>query len=233
VIDFRAMRILAVETATLAGSAALLEDGQVIGETSLEIPVTHSERLMAMVDRLLQECGRDIEKMDALAVSIGPGSFTGLRVGIATIKGLALTLGLPVAPVPTLDALASNLPFADATVCPLLDARKGEVYCSLYRWREDRMERLWDYLALPPQAVAERLAPPVIVIGDGVPACQPFLSQLGPGVRVAPASHSAPSAAVVGLLGGAAFAAGHAVAGDALQPLYLRPSEAELKARHR
>src|SRR5262249_50024699 len=118
----RAMRILAVETATLAGSAALLEDGQVIGATSLEIPVTHSERLMAMVDRLLHECARDIEKMDALAVSIGPGSFTGLRVGIATVKGLALTLGFPVAPVPTLDPLASNLPFADATVCPLLAA---------------------------------------------------------------------------------------------------------------
>ena len=227
----RAMRILAVETATLAGSAALIEDGQVIGATSLEIPVTHSERLMAMVDRLLQECGRDIEKMDALAVSIGPGSFTGLRVGIATIKGLALTLGLPVAPVPTLDALASNLPFADSVVCPLLDARKGEVYCSLYRWREDRMERLSEYLALPPQSLAERLTPPVIVIGDGVPACRPFLAHLGRGVREAPASHSAPAAAVVGLLGGTILASGHAVAGDALQPLYLRPSEAELKAR--
>jgi len=225
------MRILAVETATLAGSAALLEDGQVIGATSLEIPVTHSERLMAMVDRLLHECARDIEKMDALAVSIGPGSFTGLRVGIATVKGLALTLGLPVAPVPTLDALASNLPFADATVCPLLDARKGEVYCSLYRWRGDRMERLSEYLASSPQAAAARLTPPVIVIGDGVPACRPFLARLGPGVREAPASHAAPAAAVVGLLGSSILASGHAVAGDALQPLYLRASEAELKAR--
>ena len=231
VIDFRAMRILAVETATLAGSAALLEGGQVIGETLLDIAVTHSERLMAMVDRLLRDCGWDVEKIDGLAVSIGPGSFTGLRVGIATVKGLALTLGLPVVPVPTLDALACNLPFADATVCPLLDARKGEVYCSLYRWREDRMERQCDYLALPPQMAAERLTPPVIVIGDGVPACLPFLSHLGAGVRVAPASHSAPSAAVVGLLGSTLLASGHTVAGDSLQPLYLRPSEAEIKAR--
>src|SRR5262245_66352104 len=92
----RAMRMLAVETATLAGSAALLEDGQVIGATSLEIPVTHSERLMAMVDRLLQECGRDIEKMDALAVSIGPGSFTGIRVGIANVTGVDLEVGVRV-----------------------------------------------------------------------------------------------------------------------------------------
>ena len=225
------MRTLAVETATLAGSAALLEGGQVIGQSLLDIALTHSERLMAMVDRLLQDCGWDIADVDALAVSIGPGSFTGLRVGIATVKGLAMAHGLPVAPVPTLDALACNLPFADAPVCPLLDARKGEVYLSLYRWNEDRMERQWEYLALSPRAAAERLEPPLIVVGDGVAACLPFLSHLGAGLRVAPASHAAPSAAVVGQLGRGVLASGHAVAAESLEPLYLRPSEAELKAR--
>ncbi len=224
------MRILAVETSTLAGSAALLEGGQVIGQSLLDVALTHSERLITMVDRLLKDCGWDVAGLEALAVSIGPGSFTGLRVGIATVKGLALALGLPVAPVPTLDALASNLPFADAPVCPLLDARKGEVYLSLYRWNEDRMERQWDYLALPPRAAAERLRPPVIVVGDGVAACLPFLSHLGAGLRVAPASHSAPSAAVVGQLGRGVLGSGHAVAAEVLAPLYLRPSEAELKA---
>jgi len=225
------MRILALETATLAGSAALLEGGRVIGQSLLDVALTHSERLLAMVDRLLQDSGWDVAALDALAVSVGPGSFTGLRVGIATVKGLAMSLGLPVAPVPTLDALASNLPFADAPVCPLLDARKGEVYLSLYRWNEDRMERQWDYLALPPPAVAERLEPPVIVVGDGVAACVPFLSHLGARLRVAPSSHSAPSAAVVGRLGQRVLESGQAVAADALEPLYLRPSEAELKAR--
>lgn len=225
------MRTLAVETATLAGSAALLEDDQVIGQSLLDIALTHSERLMAMVDRLLQDCGWDIAGVDALAVSIGPGSFTGLRVGVATVKGLALALGLPVAPVPTLDALAANLPFANAPVCPLLDARRGEVYLSLYRWHEDRMQRLWEYLALSPRAVAGRLEPPLIVVGDGVEACLPFLSHLGEGLRVAPASHTAPSAAVVGQLGRRVLAAGMAVAAESLEPLYLRPSEATLKAR--
>jgi tRNA threonylcarbamoyladenosine biosynthesis protein TsaB len=227
------MRILALETATLAGSAALLEGGRVIGLCLLDVAVTHSERLMAMVDRLLDDSGWDIARVEGLAVSIGPGSFTGLRVGVATVKGLSLALGLPVAAVPTLDALAWNVPFADAPVCPLLDARKGEVYLSLYRWREDRMERQWEYTALPPRAAAERLTPPVIVLGDGVPACQPFLDPLGPEVRVAPASHMAPSAAVVGLLGHDMLASGDAVAAEALEPLYLRPSEAELKARRR
>jgi tRNA threonylcarbamoyladenosine biosynthesis protein TsaB len=225
------MRILAVETATLAGSAALLEGGQVIGESMLDVALTHSERLMAMVDRLLQDCGREVTGLEALAVSIGPGSFTGLRVGIATVKGLGLALGLPVAPVPTLDALACNLPFADAPVCSLLDARKGEVYLSLYQWNDDRMERQWDYLALSPRAAAERLEPPVIVVGDGVTACLPFLSRLGAGCRVAPASHSVPSAAVVGWLGHGMLESGGGVAAGSLEPLYLRPSEAELKAR--
>jgi tRNA threonylcarbamoyladenosine biosynthesis protein TsaB len=231
VLDCVTMRILALETATLAGSAALLEGGRVIGLSLLDIALTHSERLMAMVDALLRDCGWDIAHVEALALSIGPGSFTGLRVGVATVKGLALALGLPVAPVPTLDALAGNLPFADAPVCPLLDARKGEVYLSLYRWRGGRMERQWDYLALSPRAAAERLQPPVIVLGDGVTACLPFLSRLGAGLRVAPASHAAPSAALVGLLGHAMLASGDAVAAESLEPLYLRPSEAELKAR--
>jgi tRNA threonylcarbamoyladenosine biosynthesis protein TsaB len=230
-LDFLSMRILALETATLAGSVALLDGGRVTALSLLDIALTHSERLMAMVDGLLENCGWDISGLDALAVSVGPGSFTGLRVGIATVKGLALALALPVAAVPTLDALAANVPFADAPVCPLLDARKGEVYLSLYRWRGDRMERQWDYLALPPRTAAERLEPPIIVLGDGVPACLPFLSALGPGLRAAPASHAAPSAAVVGLLGHAMLRAGDTVPAESLQPLYLRPSEAELKAR--
>ena len=223
--------MLAIETATLAGSAALLDDDQVIGQSLLDVTLTHSERLMAMVDRLLADCGWDIASLGALAVSIGPGSFTGLRVGVATVKGLAMALGLPVAPVPTLDALAGNLPFADAPVCPVLDARKGEVYLSLYRWREDGMRREWDYLALSPRAAAERLQAPVIVIGDGVPACLPYLGRLGVGLRVAPPSHSAPSAAVVGRLGLRALAVGKGVAAASLAPLYVRPSQAELRAR--
>ena len=141
------MRLLALETATLAGGAALLDDGRLVGESRLNIALTHSERLMAVVDRLLQDCGWEISSLRGLAVSIGPGSFTGLRVGAATAKGLALALDLPIAPVPTLDALAATLPFADAPVCPLLDARKGEIYCSLYRWSGVEMVRVWDYLA--------------------------------------------------------------------------------------
>jgi tRNA threonylcarbamoyladenosine biosynthesis protein TsaB len=226
------MRVLAIETSTLAGGVALLEQGRPIGEISLDVALTHSERLMAMVDRLLQDCRSSLDEVRGLAVSVGPGSFTGLRVGIATVKGLALALDLPVAPVPTLDALAARLPFADAPVCPVLDARKGEVYLSLYRARGDGMERLWEYMALAPAAAAERLEAPVILLGNGVAACRPHLDRLGSGVRVAPPAQCAPSAALVGQLGHAMLRAGAGVSGDALAPLYLRRSEAELKARH-
>jgi len=225
------MRILALETATMAGSVALLEDGRLVGLSLLDIALTHSERVMAMVDRLVQDCRWTLADLDGLAVSIGPGSFTGLRVGAATAKGLALALGLPVAPVPTLDALAANVPFADAPVCPLLNARKGEVYTALYRSRGGVMEQQGEYLALSPQAAAERLDPPMIVLGDGVAACLPYLARLREGLRVAPPAHSVPSAAVVGQLGHAILASGRGVTADEITPLYLRPSEAELKAR--
>ena len=225
------MKILAIESATLAGGAALLDGDLLVGEITLSIELTHSERMMAVVDRLMTDCGWSPKALEGLAVSVGPGSFTGLRVGIATVKGLALALGLPVAPVPTLDALAATLPFADAPVCPLLDARKGEVYCSLYRWREREMTREWDYLALSPEEASARLAAPVIVLGDGVPACRPHLARLGAGVSEAPPARRLPSPALVAQLGHAMLVAGRGVAAEAVTPLYLRPSEAELKAR--
>ena len=231
VLDCPGMRILGLETATLTGGAALLDGDRMVGEVTLSVALTHSERLLASVDRLLGDCGWTLETLDGVAVSIGPGSFTGLRVGLATAKGLALAADLPIVPVPTLDALAAGLPFADAPVCPLLDARKGEVYVSLYRWTGDRMTRLWDYLALPPAEAIGRLAAPVIVLGDGVEPCRPHLARLGDGVRVAPPARRLPSAAMVGQLGHARLLSGETTDPDALVPLYLRPSEAELRAR--
>jgi tRNA threonylcarbamoyladenosine biosynthesis protein TsaB len=223
------MKILAIETATRAGSVALLDADRVIGQVLLNIALKHSERLMAMVDRLLADCGVGAGDLTGLAVSVGPGSFTGLRVGIATAKGLGFALAIPVAPVPSLDAMAALLPFADAPVAPLLDARKGEVYCSLYDWRDGGMTRRWDYLALSPEAAAARLPSPVIVLGDGVAPCEPFLAARG-GVRRAPSTHAVPSAAAVGRLGYQRLAAGAGLDAGALEPLYLRPSQAEVKA---
>jgi tRNA threonylcarbamoyladenosine biosynthesis protein TsaB len=225
------MKLLAVESATLSGGAAILDGDRVLGEITLNIAITHSERLLAAVDRLLADCGLAPADLEGLAVSVGPGSFTGLRVGLATVKGLAMALDLPIAPVPTLDALAARLPFADAPVCPILDARKNEVYLSLYRWRGDRMCREREYLALPPELAVAELTAPVILLGDGIEACRPWLDGQGDGIRVAPVAQRLPAAATVAELGHALLAAGGGVGAEALVPLYLRPSEAELKAR--
>jgi tRNA threonylcarbamoyladenosine biosynthesis protein TsaB len=219
------MRVLAVETSTLAGGVALLEAGRLVAEYVLDVSVTHSERLMAAVERALRDARWAAEDLQGLAVAIGPGSFTGLRIGVSTVKGLALALEIPVAPVPTLDGLARRVPFAALPVCPVLDARKNEVYASRYRWDGDAMRREWEYLALAPDVLAGRLDEPTILIGDGA------ASVVSPHARMAPPWLGVPSPAAVGFLGLERLRAGDVVKPAELAPLYLRPSQAELKRR--
>src|SRR5919109_3236596 len=166
------MRVLAVETSSRAGGVALLDGERLVAEYLLDVSATHSERLMAAVDRVLADARWTAGDLAGLAVAVGPGSFTGLRIAVSTVKGLALALGVPIAAVPTLDAMAAALPWAALPVCPVLDARKGEVYAALYRWDGQGMRREWDYLALAPAALAARLREPVLVVGDGAPAVQ-------------------------------------------------------------
>jgi tRNA threonylcarbamoyladenosine biosynthesis protein TsaB len=219
------MRVLAVETSTLAGGIAVLDGDVLVGQYVLDVRLTHSERLMVAVDRLLGDAGWTVRDLSGLAVAVGPGSFTGLRVGLSAAKGLAMALRIPVAGVPTLDAMAASLPFAALPVCPVLDARKGEVYASLYRWDGAAMRREWEYLALAPEALAARLDEPVVVLGDAASAIR------SPHARAAPPSHRVPSPAWIALLGAQRLRAGETVAPADLVPIYLRPSEAELRRR--
>lgn len=219
------MRVLAVETSTLAGGAALLDGELVVGEYALDVSVTHSERLMGAIDRLLTDAGWTVRDLEGLAVSVGPGSFTGLRIGLSTVKGLALALSIPIVAVPTLDAMAALLPFAALPVCPVLDARKREVYASLYRWDGAGMHRVWEYLAIAPADLARRLEEPVIVLGEAADQIDsPYARRVRPPRR-------GPSPASVGALGYSRLAIGDTVAPADLVPIYLRPSEAELKRR--
>ncbi|MGH7354415.1 MAG: tRNA (adenosine(37)-N6)-threonylcarbamoyltransferase complex dimerization subunit type 1 TsaB [Candidatus Rokuibacteriota bacterium] len=222
------MRLLALETSTRAGGVALLDGDRLVAEYVLDVSVTHSERLLAAVDRVLDDAGWDRGDLAALAVSIGPGSFTGLRIGVSTAKGLAVALGVPIAAVPTLDAMAACVPWAALPVCPVLDARKGEVYASLYRWGTGGHRREWDYLALPPDELGarlDRLGTPVIVCGDGAASVRAAAAQ------PLPSPARVPSPATVGSLGVERVRLGDVVKPADLVPLYLRPSEAELKRR--
>jgi len=222
------MRLLALETSTLAGGVALLDGDRLVAEYVLDVSVTHSERLVASVDRVLGDAGWGRGDLAALAVSIGPGSFTGLRVGVSTAKGLAVALGIPIAAVPTLDAMAACVPWAMLPVCPVLDARKGEVYASLYRWEAGGHRREWDYEALAPDELGarlDRLGSPVIVCGDGAASVRATVA------RLLPSPARVPSPATVGALGVERLRLGDVVKPADLVPLYLRPSEAELKRR--
>lgn len=219
------MRVLAVETSTLAGGVAVLDGDHVLGEYVLDVRATHSERLMPAIDRLLKDAGWAPADLEGLAVAVGPGSFTGLRIGLSAVKGLAIALGIPIAAVPTLDAVAASLPYATLPVCPVLDARKGEVYCCLYRWQGAAMRREWDYLALPPAELAARLVEPTVLLGDGAAAIA------SPCARLAPPPSRLPSPAWVGWLGLARLRDRQTVTAGDLVPIYLRPSEAELKRR--
>jgi tRNA threonylcarbamoyladenosine biosynthesis protein TsaB len=231
------VRILAVETSTRTGALALLEAGVVVAESRVNITVTHGERLLAAIDGMLRAARWQLADLTAFAVAIGPGSFTGLRIGLSTVKGLAFATGRPVVGVPTLDGLAWSLPFCAYPVCPMLDARKNEVYAAVYRTSDGRLEGLEPARAVAPAALAEELRRsmegPIVFLGDGVEPFAPVLTDiLGGRARLAPAALRLPSAATVGELGGWALARGDATDAAGLVPLYLRPSEAEL-ARER
>jgi tRNA threonylcarbamoyladenosine biosynthesis protein TsaB len=217
------MRVLAVDTSTLAGGVALLEGERTVAEYILDVRLTHSERLMPAIDRVMHDARWGPRDLTGLAVAIGPGSFTGLRIGISAIKGLALALSLPIAAVPTLDALAASYPGSALPVCAVVTARRDEVYASLYRWDGNAMRREWDYLALSPAELAERLRVPVVVIGEGASAIA------SPLVRLAPPWRRVVSPAIVGHLGGESLRRGDRVSAAELVPLYVRPSQAELR----
>ena len=219
------MRVLGVETSTLAGGVALLDDDRVVGEYLLDVGVTHSERLLAAIDRVLTDARWTLDDVDALAVAVGPGSFTGLRIGLGTVKGLAFARATPIAAVPTLDGMAAALPFAALPVCPVIEARKNEVYTSRFRWTGADMSRDWDYLALPPDELAARLSEPTIVIGPAVRGIH------SPHVRPVPSARRIPSAACVAQLGLERARRGETIGAAELVPFYLQPWQAELR-RH-
>lgn len=133
------MKILAIDTSTMLGGIAIMEDSKLIAESRLNVKSTHSERLMTEIEHCLKQSVLRIMDIDVFAVAIGPGSFTGLRIGLSTVKGFSFATGKPIVAVPTLEALAWNFPYSKYPVCTMLDARKREVYAALFKWEDETL----------------------------------------------------------------------------------------------
>jgi len=225
--------ILAVDTTTSGGSVALLEDGTLLGEANVESAVTHSARLFRSIDFLMGALGRDIKDVDGYAVAAGPGSFTGIRIGIGAVKSLAFASGKPAAPVSTLLALASKLASEGTPlVCPVLDAKKGEIYAGLFETRGGDLVEIVPQGAYGPEAFLARLPSgrAIAFAGSGVAAYRAgILSHAGDQARFP--GRSPFIAAEIGRIGAGLLRAGRGVDAASLEPLYFRRSQAEETCR--
>jgi tRNA threonylcarbamoyladenosine biosynthesis protein TsaB len=221
--------LLTIDTSTPAGSVAVSRGDLLLGEILVNTPATHTDRLLSSVERLLQDVGVDLAVIDAFGVAVGPGSFTGLRVGVATVKGLALATGKPVVGVSSLQALAAQIPFPRYPLCAMLDARKKEVYTGLYRWEGGHPTLLGKEQVLSPEAVLEELTGDILFVGNGAAVYRTMIiRRLGPRAHFASWALDMPRASSVSAIALTEFRNGRVISAGELTPRYIRPSEAEL-----
>lgn len=229
------MRILAIDSSGLVASVALIDDGECIGEYTINYKKTHSQTLVPMLDQVRKMIDLDLTTIDAIAVAAGPGSFTGLRIGSATAKGLGQALNKPLISVPTVDGLAYNLYGTDKLICPLMDARRNQTYTGLYEFKREEegwsLEIVKAQCAVALEEIIESINKrnrEVIFLGDGVPVFKKQLEeQLQVPFSFAPASCNRQRAAVVGTLALSYMKKGKIQTAAEHEPEYLRLSQAE------
>ncbi|MCR5651728.1 MAG: tRNA (adenosine(37)-N6)-threonylcarbamoyltransferase complex dimerization subunit type 1 TsaB [Lachnospiraceae bacterium] len=225
------MKILSIDSSGLTASCAITEDDAVLAEYTVSYKKTHSETLMPMIETICSMTDTDIAGIDALAVANGPGSFTGLRIGSATAKGIAGAAGKPVIPVPTVDALAMNLWGCEDLVVPLMDARRNETYSGIYTFEDGRLKIIRSQNAGPVDDVIDELndlGRKAVFLGDGVPV---FRERIEEKLKVshcyAPSSHNRQRSACVGVLAAQYYREGREISAALQSPEYLRMSQAE------
>ena len=230
------MRILAIESSSLVASVAIVEDGVTMAEYTANFKKTHSQTLLPMIDAMVELLGVDLATIDAIAVSGGPGSFTGLRIGSATAKGLGLALNKPLIHVPTLDGTAYNLYGAKGLICPIMDARRNQVYTGIYRFEKD-FEVVMEQDAMDMGELIDKLnemGERVIFLGDGVPVHEKLIAErMTVPYDFAPANVNRQRAASVAALGAVYFAEGKIETAADHGPDYLRKSQAEREREER
>jgi tRNA threonylcarbamoyladenosine biosynthesis protein TsaB len=225
------MRILALDSSGLVATVAILEDEQMIAEYTVNYKKTHSQTLLPMLDEIVKMTEFDLSTIDAIAVAGGPGSFTGLRIGAATAKGLGLALNKPLIHVPTVDGMAYGLFGYSGLICPIMDARRNQVYTGLYRFTEGEFQVVEEQMAISVSELIEKLnayGEKVTFLGDGVPVYRnQFENGLTGEYAFAPAHLNRQRAAAVGALGMKYFQEGKVESARDHRPDYLRLSQAE------
>lgn len=226
------MKVLGVDTSTMTAGIGIVEGDEILVEVKFSIKITYSEILLSCIDQALKNIGLKIEDIDGLAISIGPGSFTGLRIGLSTLKGLCLATGKPLASVPSLDALACLSLYCQYPMVTMLDAKKNQVYAAIYETKNGELKRLTDYLVLDVEDLVKRISQRTLFVGPGAKFYQKVLIEfLGETAHFSLGEQSLPSGATVALLGSKKLISGQVEDIANLEPLYLRKSEAELKFR--
>jgi tRNA threonylcarbamoyladenosine biosynthesis protein TsaB len=221
--------MLAVDTSTPVASVAVSRAGVLLGEILLNSRIPHSDRLLCLVQQLLNDCGLSVREVDAFALAIGPGSFTGLRVGMATVKGLALATGKPVAGISSLRMLAMQAPAPLYPVCSLFDARKKQVYAGFFRWQNGFPQACRPEVVLAPQLLLDSVDEPTIFVGDGAQTYrQLIVERLGAQAHFLPFSHHLCRASHLLPLAVRDLEFGKDKPLAELIPNYVRRSEAEL-----
>ena len=219
------MKILAIDASGTVASAAIVNEDKVIAEYTVNYKITHSQTLMPMTESILKITETQLKDIDYIACACGPGSFTGLRIGAASVKGLALGLDKKIIPIPTLDAIAYNLYPTSSLIVPIMDARRNQVYTSIYSCTKG-FERLCDHIACDIDDIISQalsLSDDIIFLGDGVPVYKEKL--MIPGISLAPVHSNMQRAAVLGAL--ALQNTDKAIEGKDLELMYLRKSQAE------
>lgn len=225
------MKVLAIETSTMLGGVAVADHEKgLVAETRLNVKTTHSERLMTAIDNVLSQAELTLGAIDVFGVAIGPGSFTGLRIGLSTVKGLSYATGKKIVTVPTLEAFAWNFPFCPHPVCLMLDARRGEVYAAVFKWEGAGFRRQLAEASIKPEILLASLEGTVLFAGEGVPL---YIGKITGIMKeralLAPPQTMVPSPANVAMLGLEKAKKGDFADASAQIPYYIRRSEAEVK----
>lgn len=227
------MKILGIDSSGLVAATALMSDGIVTAEYQIHNKKTHSQTLMPMISEMMSMADVKPEELDAIAVSEGPGSFTGLRIGASIAKGLAWTLKIPIVPVSSLMGLAVNVEMPGQIVCPIMDARRNQVYTAVYQTTPEIPEQLEESDVITIETALERACEaaagkPIVFLGDGVPVFEKVIKEtLGDDCRLMIPARRYQSAASIALLGEYLYQKGGAVPAEKFGPVYLRKSQAE------